>query len=106
MDILNKMTVPELKSILREHKKVHYQPYSKLDREKLIKLITHYRLHETTDISKHIKVKVKKVRVKKVRVKKEGISAKIISEPLNDDVNFDLIDVGLPVKRKPRRKKA
>ena len=41
MDILNKMTVPELKSILREHKKVHYQPYSKLDREKLIKLITY-----------------------------------------------------------------
>ena len=47
MDILNKMTVPELKSILREHKKVHYQPYSKLDREKLIKLITYYRLHES-----------------------------------------------------------
>ena len=59
MDIVNKMKVPELKSVLREYKKVHYQPYSKLKREELIKLITYYKLHETTDLSKHIKVKVK-----------------------------------------------
>ena len=64
MDILNKMKVPELKSVLREYKKVHYQPYSKIKREELIKLITYYKLHETTDLTKHIKVKVKKVRVK------------------------------------------
>ena len=58
MDILNKMKVPELKSVLREYKKVHYQPYSKLNREGLIKLIVHHKLHEN-DLSKHIKVKVK-----------------------------------------------
>ena len=46
MDILNKMKVPELKSVLREYKKVHYQPYSKLNREGLIKLIVHHKLHE------------------------------------------------------------
>ena len=57
MDILNKMKVPELKSVLREYKKVHYQPYSKLNREDLIKLIVHHKLHES-DLSKHIKVKV------------------------------------------------
>ena len=57
MDILNKMKVPELKSVLREYKKVHYQPYSKLNRKDLIKLIVHHKLHEN-DLSKHIKVKV------------------------------------------------
>ena len=78
MDILNKMKVPELKSVLREYKKVHYQPYSKLNREGLIKLIVRHKLHEN-DLSKHIKVKVitnKKTQPKKDEKKPESPNAK------------------------------
>ena len=104
MDILNKMTVPELKSVLREHKKVHYQPYSKLKREELVKLITYYKLHETKDLTKHIKVKVKKVRTKSLgsRVKINRGSKDFMQKILNNEVNYD---VEPPAKRKTRRKK-
>ena len=74
MDILNKMKVPELKSVLREYKKVHYQPYSKLNREGLIKLIVRHKLHEN-DLSKHIKVKVIK---KKTPPKKDENKPKLL----------------------------
>ena len=83
MDILNKMKVPELKSVLREYKKVHYQPYSKLNREGLIKLIVHHKLHEN-DLSKHMKVKVitkKKTQPKKDEKKPEQeIKSSLLSE--------------------------
>jgi hypothetical protein len=104
MDILNKMTVPELKSVLREHKKVHYQPYSKLKREELVKLITYYKLHETTDLTKHIKVKVKKVRTKSLgsRVKINRGPKDFMQKILNNEVTYD---VEPPAKRKTRRKK-
>ena len=106
MDILNNMTVPELKSVLREYKKVHYQPYSKLNREELIKLIVRHKLHEN-DLSKHIKVKVKKVRIKPsgirvVRAKKVRLTKEQYNEML-DKINQ--MDVEPPAKRKPRRKK-
>ena len=91
MDVINKMTVPELKSILREHKKIHYQPYSKLNREKLIKLITFYKLHET-DLSKHIKVK-------RIRVKTNRGSKSFMQKILNNEVDYDFEP---PVKRKQK----
>ena len=75
MDILNKMRVPELKSVLREYKKVHYQPYSKLNREGLIKLIVRHKLHEN-DLSKHIKVKV--ITKKKTPPKKDENKPKLL----------------------------
>ena len=81
MDILNKMRVPELKSVLREYKKVHYQPYSKLNREGLIKLIVSHKLHEN-DLSKHIKVKV--ITKKKTPPKKDENKPKIDIKKKNE----------------------
>ena len=91
MDVINKMTVPELKSILREHKKIHYQPYSKLNRERLIKLIAYYKLHET-DLSKHIKVK-------RIRVKTNRGSKSFMQKIRNKEVDYDFEP---PVKRKQK----
>ena len=61
-------------------------------------------MHETTDISKHIKVKVKKLRVKSLgsRVKVNRGSKDFMQKILNNEVNYD---VEPPAKRKARRKK-
>ena len=56
MDMLNEMTTSELKAILKQHRKIHSQPYSKLKRQELIDLIVFYKLHET-DPKKFEKVK-------------------------------------------------
>ena len=39
MDILQKKTVKDLKAILREYKKIHCKPYSKLKKAQMIELI-------------------------------------------------------------------
>jgi hypothetical protein len=51
---LSKRSVKDLKSILREHKKTHCKPYSKLNKSQLIELIIFFNLLEKTDISKLI----------------------------------------------------
>jgi hypothetical protein len=51
---LSKRSVKDLKSILREHKKTHCKPYSKLNKTQLIELIIFYNLLEKTDMMKLI----------------------------------------------------
>ena len=103
MDILHTMKVPELKSVLKEYRQIHFTPYSKLNKQDLIKLIIHHKIHEN-DLSKHIKVKVKKVRTKSLgsRVKINRGSKDFMQKILNNEVNYD---VEPPAKRKTRRKK-
>ena len=50
-DLSHKKTVKELRSILRDHKKTHCKPYSKLNKAEMIKLIKSYGLSEKIDIT-------------------------------------------------------
>ena len=55
MDILQKKTVKELKSILREYKKIHCRPYSRLKKAQMIELIKYHGISEH-DIEKTGKI--------------------------------------------------
>ena len=62
----SKRSVKDLKAILREHKKIHCKPYSKLNKTQMIELIIFYHLLEKTDISKLIKsIPLSKPKIKK-----------------------------------------
>ena len=56
MDILQKKTVKDLRVILREYKKIHCRPYSRLKKAQMIELIKFHGISEH-DIGKTGKVK-------------------------------------------------
>ena len=79
MDILQKKTVKELKSILREYKKIHCRPYSRLKKAQMIELIKYHGISEH-DIEKTGKIKTKskpKSKIKSVRDEHETIIKKL-----------------------------
>ena len=55
MDILQKKTVKDLRAILREYKKIHCKPYSKLKKAQMIELIKFHGISEH-DIQKTGKI--------------------------------------------------
>ena len=80
MDILQKKTVKELKSILREYKKIHCRPYSRLKKAQMIELIKHHGISEH-DIEKTGKIKTEtksksKVKIDSVRKEHEALLKK------------------------------
>ena len=69
MDMLQKKTVKELKSIVREYKKIHCRPYSRLKKAQMIELIKYHGISEH-DIEKTGKIKTQskpKSKIKSVR---------------------------------------
>ena len=56
MDILQKKTVKDLRAILREYKKIHCKPYSRLKKAQMIELIKYHGISEH-DIEKTGKIK-------------------------------------------------
>ena len=56
MDILQKKTVKDLRVILREYKKIHCKPYSRLKKAQMIELIKYHGISEH-DIEKTGKIK-------------------------------------------------
>ena len=67
MDVLQKKTVKELKSILREYKKIHCKPYSRLKKSQMIELITYHGISEH-DIEKTGKIKTQSKPKSKLKV--------------------------------------
>ena len=59
MDILQKKTVKDLRAILREYKKIHCRPYSRLKKAQMIELIKHHGISEH-DIEKTGKITSKR----------------------------------------------
>ena len=79
MDILQKKTVKELKSILREYKKIHCRPYSRLKKAQMIELIKYHGISEH-DIEETGKIKTQskpKSKIKSVRDEHESIIKKL-----------------------------
>ncbi len=78
MDILQKKTVKELKSILREYKKIHCKPYSRLKKAQMIELIKYHGISEH-DIEKTGKIKTQskpKSKIRSVRAEHEALLKK------------------------------
>ena len=78
MDILQKKTVKELKSILREYKKIHCKPYSRLKKAQMIELIKYHGISEH-DIEKTGKIKTQskpKSKIKSVLAEHETLLKK------------------------------
>ena len=67
-DVLNKKTVKELRSILRDHKKLHCKPYSKLNKEQLIERLEKIDMVDSIPISKP-KMKSKPKTISKMTTK-------------------------------------
>ena len=104
-DELSKRSVKDLKSILREHKKIHCKPYSKLNKSQLIELIMFFNLLEKTDMSKLID----SVPISKPKTTKKTKTTKIkkrtmIEEPKKKDNKgfMKLIEENKPVSKKSK----
>ena len=79
MDMLQKKTVKELRSVLREYKKIHCKPYSRLKKAQMIELIKYHGIFEH-DIEKTGKIKTQskpKSKIKSVRDEHDEIIKKL-----------------------------
>jgi hypothetical protein len=73
--MLQKKTVKELRSVLREYKKIHCKPYSRLKKAQMIELIKYHGISEH-DIEKTGKIKTQskpKSKIKSVRAEHEAL---------------------------------
>ena len=85
MDMLQKKTVEELRSVLREYKKIHCKPYSRFKKAQMIELIKHHGISEH-DIEKTGKIKTQskpKSKIKSVRDEHDEIIKKLAQSRTN-----------------------
>ena len=85
MDLLQKKTVKELRSVLREYKKIHCKPYSRLKKAQMIELIKHHGISEH-DIEKTGKIKTQskpKSKIKSIRDEHDEIIKKLSQSRTN-----------------------
>ena len=105
---LSKRSVKDLKSILREHKKIHCKPYSKLNKSQLIELIMFFNLLET-DMTKLLdKVPISKPKAKKPTKPKSPklkSETKRISKTSNNvNIMIKKVQKTKPTKSNPEKK--
>ena len=94
MDILQKKTVKDLRAILREYKKIHCKPYSRLKKPQMIELIKHHGISEH-DIEKTGKIKTRtkpKSKLKSVRDEHDEIIKKLAQSRKNAQRTADNAD--------------
>ena len=102
MDILQKKTVKDLRAILREYKKIHCKPYSKLKKAQMIELIKFHGISEH-DIEKTGKIKTQtKPKAKPKPKPKPKSKSKLKSESASElQKEYERLRALSEPKRKP-----
>ena len=102
MDMLQKKTVKELRSVLREYKKIHCKPYSRLKKAQMIELIKYHGISEH-DIEKTGKIKTQtKPKAKPKPKPKPKSKSKLKSESASElQKEYERLRALSEPKRKP-----